>query len=336
MVPTGDKGKLSKGDSGVAVLALRDRLLASGDLKTSVTVAVFTAEIQQAVMAFQRRHGLVADGIVRGKTLSTLNTPVEVQIRKIILNMERWRWIPLHHLKGNYVLINIPEYELRIYEEDKVKAEMKIVVGKGSASTNVFNDVIQKIVLNPYWNIPTSIAVAEILPQIQKDVSYLRKHHIEVGIDWKFDSLNADTVDWKNLSADNFPYTLRRKPGDGNPLGKIKFIFPNRYAIYLHDTPATALFEEHERSFSHGCIRVEKPLILAEHLVSPMKDITMRKLQRLLKKEKEDEEIVLSEPVPVYMLYLTAWVDEQGHLNFRDDVYGHDEILARLLFPRVG
>ena len=321
---------LSAGDSGTAVRQVAKRLALLGDLSEETSHDRFTEKVRRAVVAFQSRHGLKADGVVGPKTLSTLNTSLEARSKQVILNMERWRWVPVA-MTGDYVFVNIPEFKLYLVENDRLIQNMKVVVGKRGSHTIVFNDLINYVVVNPYWNIPRSIATEEILPRIKENPHYLQDKEIEVGINWKFDTVDADTIAWENVTAENFNYTLRKKPGPENPLGRIKFIFPNDFAIYLHDTPARQLFDERRRGFSHGCIRVEKPYELSRHLLGRSDDYTFTDLEELLT-EGKNKWIELDDPLPVYILYFTVWVDEAGTVHFRDDIYGHDAHLADRLF----
>lgn len=321
---------LSKGDSAEAVRAVAERLFQLGDLSKKPDANRFTEQIRKAVAEFQRRHGLNSDGIIGPKTVQALNISPQLKLKQIILNMERWRWVPAG-MEGNYVYVNIPEFRLYLVEDDRVIQTMKVIVGKSGSHTVVFNDQIKYLVVNPYWNIPRSIATEEILPEIKKDASYLTKKRIEVGIKWNFDKVKADTIDWQKVSAENFRYTLRKQPGPDNPLGRVKFIFPNDFAIYLHDTPATELFDERQRGFSHGCIRVEKPFQFAEYLIKRNERYTFEDVKQLLR-ERENKWIELETPLPVYILYFTVWVDEAGDVHFRDDLYGHDAHLADRLF----
>jgi L,D-transpeptidase YcbB len=318
---------LSRGDSADAVRNLAARLSYFGDMPPDYESYVFDSELEEAVRRFQARHGLAVDGVVGEVTAEVLNVSIKDRIQQIIVNMERWRWVP-PGMNGDYIYVNIPQFELSIYRNNKEVDRMKVIVGKEGAETIVFNDEIKYVVINPYWNIPNSIAIEEVLPKIKKDKNYLIDANIDVGVKWNFEILNQDTINWNNVSASNFPYTLRKKPGPDNPLGQIKFIFPNSFAIYLHDTPVRELFDKRERGFSHGCIRIEKPFLLADLLLvkSDRADI-----QRLLE-EEQNNWITLPQRMPIYILYFTTWVDAQNQLHFTDDIYGHDADLAAVLF----
>lgn len=321
---------LTRGDSGIFVQQLIRRLKTTGDLREEHIPDKYNHDVEQAVRRFQQRHGLTEDGITGEKTLSAMNASVDIRIDQILLNMERWRWVPPLTEK-KYVSVNIPEFKLYLYDDGDVQMTMPVIVGKSGAETVVFKDRIKYIVVNPYWNIPKSIAVEEMLPKAQRDSNYFRDRKIEIGIDGDYDVVAEDTINWQNYSAESFPFTLRQTPGRHNQLGTIKFIFPNRYAIYLHDTPARRLFDKRKRSLSHGCVRVEQPYELADMLLTQNKNYTGRKLQKMVgDEEKMDTWITLSDPVPVYILYFTVWA-EGGVANFREDIYGHDDALRTKL-----
>lgn len=324
---------LKRGDAGKSVHALATRLHESGDLEAKKIDSTFTRTLKKAVEHFQLRHGLKPDGIVGPQTISELNISVDERIRQIVVNMERWRWVqPLS--SGKYVLVNIPAFELYSYEDSKAKFQMPVIIGKEASQTVAFNDEIKYIVVNPYWNIPKSIASEEMLPKVKEDANYFIDREIEVGLDGKYDIIDADTINWRNITTDNFQYTLRQKPGKENQLGTIKFIFPNKYSIYLHDTPYRNLFRRNDRQLSHGCVRVAEPYKLADFLLKKEDGITGEKIKRLVRKhEKDDVWITLAEPVPVYIVYFTAWVDDAGTAHFREDIYGHDRQVTTRLFP---
>lgn len=288
--------------------------------------AYFDSSLAQAVRRFQRRHGLADDGIVGPRTLAQLNVPVEERMRQIELNMERWRWLP-EDLGRRYILINIPGFELRVMEGDRQIMEARVVVGKSVQPTPVFTGSMSYLVLNPYWNIPRSIAVEEMLPQLRDDPYALAEQNIRI-----FDLRNGGQeidpgeVDWQKINENNFPFRLRQDPGSNNALGRIKFMFPNRHSVYLHDTPARHLFNRTQRTFSHGCIRLSRPFELAEYLLQDNPRWTGDALISAARGEQE-RTVRLSEKIPVHILYLTAWADEDGTVQFRNDVYERDEPL---------
>ena len=330
-VPPG--GTLRKGDGGDRVELLRKRLAATGDLDLPAAgeESPFDEALEAAVRRFQRRHGLEDDGIVGRETLAALNVPVEKRVAQMEWNMERWRWVP-HDLGDRYILVNIPDYRLRIVDPPGSEREMRIIVGKHYTATPVFSGVLNHLEINPYWNIPHSIAVKEVLPKIRQDPGYLAKQGIRVFRDWRDGApeIDPETVDWSRVDDRSFSFKLRQEPGPLNPLGRLKFLFPNKFAVYLHDTPARGLFRNFARGFSHGCIRVEKPLELAAAL---LRDGARHSKENILERIDSGvrETIPLRNPVPVHILYWTAWVDDRGTIQFREDIYGRDIPLATAL-----
>lgn len=298
-VPPGPE--LEKGDRGPRVTALRNRLTAPG-------ADVYDDALAAAVSSFQQRHGLEVTGKVDEETLAELNVPVADRIRQLQVNMERWRWLP-GSFGDRYILVNVPEFKLDLVEGGKPVYTMRVVVGKEQSRTPAFSDKMTYLELNPAWNIPTTIAREEILPKVAADPGYLARNNMEVvpGTD-----------------------RLRQRPGPDNPLGKIKFMFPNEYDIYLHDTPADHLFSRTERDFSHGCIRLEKPVEFANILLKGDPKWTPESLQAALD-SGEQKTITLEHPLPVHILYWTAWVEPNGSVQFRKDIYGHDEQLEKAL-----
>jgi len=326
-IPAGPK--LEKGSHDRRVITLRERLIASGDLALTEESekSVFDQALEEAVRKFQKRHGLTVDGRVGKSTYVALNVPVETRVRQIALNMDRLRWLP-----GNpgerYIFVNIADFSLQVVENEQVVMSMKIIVGKTEQRSCVLSRKMTYLEINPDWRIPDSIATKEILPQLKKKPEYLTQKQIRVfGGDWGNRSKEIDpaTVDWSRVKASNFRYKLRQDPGALNPLGRIKFIFPNECEIYLHDTPTRHLFGRTRRAFSHGCIRIEKPLDLATYLLQSKNSWTRKKIMDEIRKEKR-QVVMLPDPIDVHIHYGTAWVDQEGILQFRDDIYRIDEI----------
>jgi murein L,D-transpeptidase YcbB/YkuD len=323
-IPPGPK--LRKGDRSERIDLLRERLAITGDLDLSVAEdpSLFDETLETAILRFQRRHGLKVDGIVGRDTLAALNIPVEERVRQIELNMERWRWVP-HDMGNRYILVNIPDFTMSIVENSEIAMDMRIIVGKDYTATPVFSGMLKYLELNPYWNIPQKIASEEILPKIQTDPEYLAKQNIKVFQSWREGApeIDPETIDWNEVEEKRFSFKLRQEPGPLNPLGRMKFIFPNKFAVYLHDTPARGLFNNAARGFSHGCIRVEKPLDLAAYL---LREDTRRTREAISERIENgvQEAIPLREPIPVHILYWTAWVDDQGTVQFRKDIYERD------------
>jgi murein L,D-transpeptidase YcbB/YkuD len=324
---------LKKGFVSKRVVELRKRLAASGDLETDETKGgdLFDEKLEQAVIVFQKRHGLKADGIVGPATLNALNVPLKQRIRQIELNMERMRWIP-DNVGQRSIVVNIANFELNVIENEKTVLSMRVVVGKPFQRTPVFTAKMTYLVINPAWNVPDSIAQKEILKKIKNDPQYLAEQNIKVLKGWgsQEKEIAPKTIDWSGITANTLAYRFSQKPGPLNPLGSIKFMFPNKFNVYLHDTPSKRLFSESVRTFSHGCTRIEKPIELGEYVLRDVPGWTREKL--LAEIDKGTEQIVpLLHPLNVHFLYLTAWVDEDGVLQFRNDVYKRDNQLDEAL-----
>lgn len=306
--------------------ALRQRLAVTGDLpETGRSDSIYDAELAGAVARFQARHGLDVDSVLGEKTLAMLNVGAADRVRQIELNLERMRWLP-RSLGDRYILVNIPNYYLHAYDRGRRVLDMKVVVGEeyGSA-TPVFSDSMTYVVFRPYWNIPESILAEEVLPAARADESYLARNNYEIvrSMDDP-EPVPLSDVEWSGPGDGDFPYLARQKPGQGNALGMLKFMFPNRFSIYLHDTPAGHLFEETERAYSHGCIRVEEPVELANFVLAGSPEWDESRIRRAMAPGAEDSRTVtIGEKVPVYILYLTAFAQD-GQVHFRDDLYGMD------------
>jgi murein L,D-transpeptidase YcbB/YkuD len=270
--------------------------------------------------------------VVGPNTLSVLNVPVEDRIRTILVNMERWRWLPLD-LEDEYLMVDIANYLLYAVENDREALKMRVVVGKPFWSTPVFNGAMTHLVFNPYWNVPLSIALKETLPEALKDPAYLEENRIRMVKGWgpKAKILDPADVELTREALLRADYRFRQDSGPGNALGRIKFMFPNRFHVYLHDTPAKSLFQLPNRSFSHGCIRVEEPVKLANYLLRKdakwSSEAILRQLDSLERKSAP-----LPEPLAVHILYWTAWADENGLMRFRNDVYERDDAVYNALF----
>lgn len=338
-VPAGPA--LKPGDGGPRVAALRARLAASGDLPTAAPAKdanapapaqnVYDQTLASAVSRFQQRHGLEVTGNVDEGTLAELNVPVQDRIRQLQVNLERWRWMPAS-LGERHILVNVPEFRLDVYEGDRSVLAMRVVVGKDQSRTPAFSDKMTYLELNPAWNLPDSIVNDEILPAASGNPGYIASKNMEVVKGWGDGEEVVDlySVDLASLGQPGSLYRLRQRPGDDNPLGKVKFMFPNEFNIYLHDTPADHLFNRAERGFSHGCIRLEKPMELAAYLLKEDPKWTPEAIQAAVA-SGEHQAISLPKPLPVHILYWTAWVEGDGSVHFRKDLYGHDERLAQAL-----
>jgi murein L,D-transpeptidase YcbB/YkuD len=336
--PSIDPGEtLRPGDTHAAVDNLRQRLAASGDANPADPdddPFFFDAALESGVRQFQERNGLKVDGIVGPDTLGMLNVPVNRRIRQVVLNLERWRWLP-HDLGTRYIIVNTADFKLNAVENGRMALQMRVVVGRPARRSPVFSADMTYLVINPYWNVPITIAVEDILPEIRKDVGYLAPRGIRVFQNWDVDAPEVDpaTIDWQAYQANRFPFRLRQDPGPYNALGRIKFMFPNQFAVYLHDTPNRSLFNQAQRDFSSGCIRVESPAALADFVLAGDGRWTPNGLAEMIEKG-ETRTIRLKQPVPVHLLYMTAWADETGDIQFRSDIYDRDKALEEALDRR--
>jgi murein L,D-transpeptidase YcbB/YkuD len=325
--PTVPKGPaLKPGMTDKRVPALRARLLTSNDLDASVAAEgdTYDPALAAAVKKFQARHGLAADGIVAQTTLDQLNIPIAERVRQMELNLERRRWMD-DNLGNYYVFVNVADQELKVVRGEQTIHTARLVVGKPYTRTPVFSETMKYIVLNPTWSVPPSIANKEYLPKLKKDPGYLKRQGIKILS--SAGEVDPHSVNW--FAQSKMSYALRQDSGAKNALGRVKFMFPNRFNVYLHDTPAKSLFEKDLRVFSHGCMRVENPLDLAALLLADQ-GWTRAKIDAAVAAGKE-RVINLKKPVPVHVTYLTAWVNKDGAVNFRRDVYGRDKLLAAAL-----
>lgn len=330
-IPEGPSLKVGFQDE--RIIPLRQRLIISGflDPDENIPTVTFDPSLENAVKKFQSLQGLDVDGVVGPATLKALNTSAEARARQIELNLERMRWI-YKNLGQRYIIVNIADFTLNVIEKNHAILSMRVVVGKQFWHTPVFIGKMTYIVLNPSWNVPRSIAVEETIPKIKKDPDYLSKHNMKILKGWSENAEEIDpgTINWSSLDVRNFKYRFRQDPGPRNPLGRIKFMFPNEFGVYLHDTPSKRLFSKSVRSFSHGCIRLENPLDLGEYVLKGDPDWTRGKI--IAEIEMGKEKIVrLPEPVDIHIIYLTAWVDDEGSLHFRDDIYERDARLDESL-----
>ena len=318
-------GTLRLGDAGPRVTQLRARLAELGEAAPATAQPeLYDAGLEQAVMGFQRRHGLNDDGIAGSRTFAALGADVGFRIRQVAVNLERMRWAP-DDLGRKYIVVNQPDYRMRLYEDGELIHETRVVIGQKRHRTPEFVDMMDHMVINPSWNVPRSIATNEILPALRKDPDYLAKQNMQL-IATDGGPVPADPAfhDWEQYSKGYFPYRVKQAPGDHNALGKVKFMFPNQFSIYLHDTPSKSLFKRDARAFSHGCVRVENPFELAYILLAPQYDDPQAAFHSILDSGRE-RWVNLDEPVRVNLTYRTAWVDETGIAQFREDVYGRDE-----------
>lgn len=297
---------------------------------------IFDEDLKNAVISFQKKHGLFADGVVGLKTQKFLNISADKKISIIRLNLERMRWLP-RDLGEKYLLINVPEYRLRLYENNNIVLNMAVIVGDTKFPTPIFSDKMSYIVLNPSWNIPDSIAKNEIIPKLLKDPNYLAEKGIDIYAGWngspeKVDS--KDVIDSAILEDEEYLRNFRfsQTSNEDNPLGRMKFMFPNKHSVYIHDTPAKSLFANSRRAYSHGCIRLSKPEELLSIIANEDKNLNIEKVNEILSSKVSEKSIGLDKKIPIHIIYLTSWVDENGVLQFREDIYNFDKIQKELLF----
>jgi L,D-transpeptidase YcbB len=309
---TTSKKTLKKGMTAPEIAVIKKRLQITGDLNGSDTSQVFNDTLEIAVKNFQHRHGFSEDGIVTANLIKVMNVPATERVKQLLMNLDRMRWVS-HEPSGNLIVVNIPEFVLHLYEGKNKVFDINVVVGKEGNSTMMFNGDLSQVVFSPHWNVPPSIVKNEILPAMDRNPSYLSRQNMEI------------TGESGGLPV------IRQKPGPGNALGKVKFLFPNSFNIYFHDTPAKSLFSKDKRAFSHGCIRLEEPEKLANYVLRNQPEWTPEKIREAMD-SGEEKFVKVKDPIPVIITYYTAWVDDNGQLNFRDDIYGHDGKLAQKMF----
>jgi murein L,D-transpeptidase YcbB/YkuD len=331
LIPEGPK--LQREDRGARVAALRSRLAATGDLdrQQAPEADAFDERVEQGLKQFQWRHGLVVDGVAGPETVAALNVQAEDRARRIALNMERWRWQP-RDLGSRYILVNVANFGLEVVEDDDVVLSMRTVVGRPYRRTPVFSAQMTYLVFSPFWQVPPGIAGRDILPRIRKDADYLSRERIRVFQGWGPEAVDVDpaSVDWNQIEPRTLPYRFRQDPGPSNPLGGVKFMFPNRFNVYLHDTPSKELFDEVARAFSSGCIRVEKAAALASYLLRNDSSWTPEEIHKAMG-AGWDQTVSLPEPIVVHLRYWTAWVGRDGVVHFRDDIYQQDKRVDKAL-----
>lgn len=311
-----EEKKIKLGANSPTVVAIKKRLQATGELPGTDTTGMFNDTLETAVKAFQERHGFKPDGIITPGLIKEMNVSAVERIQQILINMDRMRWMP-QRPDGNMIMVNIPEFVLHVWEGNQKAFDMDVVVGKEGHNTMMFTGNLNQVVFSPYWNVPPSIVKKEILPAIDKNPNYLEKENMEIT----------------GTGEEGLP-DIRQRPGPKNSLGKVKFLFPNSFNIYFHDTPAKDLFNRSKRAFSHGCIRLSDPEKMANYLLRNDPSWTPEKIAEAMDAGKE-KFVKLKDPVPVFITYYTAWVDEYGKMNFREDIYDHDAKLKAKMFPNV-
>lgn len=322
------KSPLYYGDTGADVVALKVSLFAHGDLEQITDSNSFDSTLTKALARFQQRHGLKPDGKCGKNVVKALNVSVDDRITQMLINLERCRWMP-NALPDRFVLVNIPEFKLHLIDDRVEKDVMPVVVGKDVHQTVSFSGSMRSVVFHPYWVVPGGILYDEIIPAVIRSHSYLKRNNMEI-VGGSGTKIPASSVEWKKYRKSGFPYTVRQLPGKDNPLGEVKFLFPNNYSIYLHDSPSKELFRKEKRTFSHGCIRVGDARRLAEFVLAA-EGWSPQSVDSAFENTREHW-VKLKHEVPVYIVYFTSWVDQNGDLHFRDDIYGRDErLLVELL-----
>jgi len=322
--------KLKPGRHSEGVYSLRARLHVTGDYVTcdeSEEGNLYDKCLQKSVKHFQARTGLKEDAVVGGVTLKELNKSVDERITTIRLNLDRLKWLNERASK-RHVIINIPDFQLYFEEDGKLIQTMRVITGKPRHPTPIFSDTVEMIVLNPYWNIPKSIIQKEMIPKLMRNPNAMARKGIEIRAGWGRDAkkVSGGSVNWsKYRYSKTVPYRFAQIPGYKNALGKVKFLFPNKFSVYMHDTPTKHLFKKDKRAFSHGCIRLHKPRELLRTFSTFNDNIDFDKSQKILK-GKKNSYLKLQKKVPIDVVYLTAWVDYDGKLQFRNDVYKYDEM----------
>ena len=300
------------GDRAGFITTVKKRLRFTGEMVSSDTSQLFDKQLETAIKAFQAAHGLAPDGHIGPAVIKQLNIPVNDRIKQILINLQRMHWMP-GDADGQIIIVNIPDFRLQVLDGGRQALAMNVVVGKEGHSTVLFSGRLNRIIFNPYWNVPPSIVKKEILPGIDKDADYLAKHDMEI------------------TGTEHGLPVIRQRPGDKNELGQIKFLFPNSFNIYLHDSPHKELFNMTRRAYSHGCIRVADARGLAVWLLRDMPGWSAGEIDTAIATGK-NMGFGLEDPVAVLILYYTAWVDEENKLQFREDIYGHDRTVALRLF----
>ena len=321
-------GRLERGATGPAVVALRDRLVAMGHMAPTASPA-FDEALEAGVRAFQASHGLTSDGVAGPATLAAVNVTAQDRLAQVVVNLERQRWIT-DALEPRHVLVNLAEQHAYVVDDGKVTFDTVVVIGADTddRETPEFSHTMTHMVINPSWYVPRSIAVKEYLPQLRRGGA----RHLEVNS--RSGRVNPDTIDFSRYTERTFPFSLRQPPGPRNALGEVKFMFPNQWNIYLHDTPAKSLFGREVRTFSHGCVRIGRPRELAAHLLAPQEAAPMDAFMSILRTGRE-RRVNLEQPIGVHLVYWSAWVTPTGEVNFRGDPYGRDDAV-RAALARAG
>jgi len=315
---------LKPGAEDERVPLLRQRLAATGELDPASNNGsqVLDAEVEAALHRFQELHGLEEDAILGPEALAALNISAEQRAQELEQNLERWRGLMGKLGSGKAIVVNIPDFSLLALQDGQTALQQRVIVGKEYQATPSFSEMMEYVVFNPSWYVPSSITTKELLPKLKKNPGYLEQNNMELLLKGK--AVPASSISWGKVGKHNFPYTVRQKPGKDNSLGRVKFVFPNKEAVYLHDTPNHNLFDERERAFSHGCIRVENPPELAAFVLG----WGAGEVQAAIDAGAE-KKVNLPSHIPVHIVYQTAWVEPDGTIRFREDIYGRNSGLIQ-------
>ena len=330
LIPAGDD--LHAGTRDERVIPLRNRLRISGHYAADMQAdpLYFDAGLDAAVRRFQAEHALWIDGAVEARTLEALNVPVEKRIEQVKITLERWRWLP-RNPGDRYIRVNTVAAELQVIEFDKPRLTMRAIVGRAYRQTPSLQGYIDQVTFNPTWTVPHTIAVEDLLPQQQLDKTFFSRNRVRIFSAQDGREVDIQEVDWANMTPRNFAYTLRQDAGPNNSLGRLRFSFKNPYDIYLHDSPDKILYRLPDRTFSSGCIRIEEPVLLAEYLLERDQHVGRQAIQTTLE-AGTTRNVALEDAIPLYLVYLNVWADDEGNVHFGNDPYGRDQQLQSLWY----
>lgn len=324
--------KLNPGDRDERIPLIKERLGVVKEVGHVVSeeMLIYDERTKDAVIKFQQDHGLLDDGVIGFRTLDAMNVPIQDRIDQIKVNLDRQRALSRILNQDKKVVVNIPAFWLTTYEGGKPVLEMKVITGMYKRKTPMLSSEIKHLIFSPKWFVPDTILFEDKLSHIRKDPAYLKRHGMKV-YEKGGGRVEPEEIDWSQISSKhNIPYRVVQDSGDANALGRVKFIFPNRHDVYLHDTPQKSLFKNASRTFSSGCIRIEKPVELAELLLKDKEIWNREKIEDAMNRSHE-QVVPLTTPVPIHIIYVTAWVDNDGVMQFRNDVYGYDSSYRRTL-----
>ena len=316
-------GPLKVGMQSQNIPTIRNRLILLGDLSKhyASNSVLFDGALETAVMQLQWRHGVKADGAIGPKTLRALNVPPAQRLAQLRHSMNQWAEFP-EDIGSRYIRVNIPSYQLDLIKDGNKVLNMKVVVGKTARPTPTLYSKIQTVVFNPKWNVPKVIVNEDIVPKVINNPNYLAENNISIYSSWKKDAytINSADIDWQKAMYEGFPHRMTQAPGPLKPLGRVKFIFLNEHDVYLHDTPQKGIFGQIQRAYSSGCVRLEKPFQLVEYFIQENPELEHEKLNEYLS-EGDIKYVKIQNPMPIYITYITAWVDKNGVSHFREDIY---------------